>query len=108
MKSASKSAIVLVTAPDIRVARNLAAAALRARLIACANLVPKSESHYWWKSKIEHGAEVLMILKTTAARLPALEKLILSKHPYDTAEFLVLPIAKGNKRYLAWLEDSVR
>ncbi len=49
-----------------------------------------------------------MVLKTTAARLGALEKLIVAKHPYDTPEFIVLPVNRGNKRYLAWLEKSAR
>lgn len=107
MKTGAKFRIVLVTAPDLKVARALARAALKARLIACANLIPTIESHYWWQGKIENGSEVLMVLKTTAPRLAALEKLILEEHPYDTAEFLVLPISRGSKRYLAWLADSV-
>src|ERR1035437_10100621 len=103
MKSAAKFAIVLVTAPDLKIARALAKAALQAKLIACANLVPKIESHYWWQGKIESGAEVLMIFKTQKSRLAALEKLILAKHPYDTPEFLVLSLVAGSKKYLAWL-----
>ena len=75
MKSAAKSTIVLVTAPDLKTARVLAKTALRAKLIACANLV-------------------------------ALEKLILDKHPYDTPEFLVLPLSAGNKNYLGWLAEN--
>ena len=98
---------MLVTAPDLKTARKLARAALEARLIACANLVPKVESHYWWQGKNMSGAEVLMLLKTTTARLAALEKLIVSKHPYDTPEFLVLPFSRGNKRYLDWVAESV-
>jgi periplasmic divalent cation tolerance protein len=98
--------IVLVTAPDLRTARRLAKAALAARLIACANLVPKIESHYRWQGKIEKSAEVLMVIKTTRARLAALEKLILARHPYDTPEFVVLQLAGGAKRYLAWLEEG--
>ena len=85
----------------------LARAALAARLIACANLVPKIESHYWWQGKIETGTEVLLILKTTGARLRALEQLILAKHPYDTPEFIVLMLQRGNKRYLNWLAQAV-
>jgi periplasmic divalent cation tolerance protein len=105
--SKGKYAVVLVTAPDLKTARKLARAALEARLIACANLVPKIESHYWWQGKNMSGAEVLMLLKTTTARLAALEKLIVSMHPYDTPEFLVLPISRGNKRYLDWVAESV-
>lgn len=107
MKSAHKFIIVLVTAPDLKVARRLARAALSARLIACANLIPRLESHYWWRGKIEQGAEVLLLLKTTQAKLTALEKLIVAKHPYDTPEFIVLPVKAGNAKYLKWLSESV-
>jgi periplasmic divalent cation tolerance protein len=107
MKPAGKYAVVLVTAPDVKTARKLARAALAARLIACANLLPRIESHYWWQGKIESGAEVLLVLKTTTARLAALEKLIVAEHPYDTPEFLVLPINRGTRRYLDWVDQSV-
>lgn len=98
--------IALVTAPDLKTARHLAQAALKARLIACANLIPKIESHYWWQGKIERSSEVLLILKTTKANLAKLEKVILSEHPYDTPEFLVLSLQGGNRRYLEWLHTS--
>ncbi len=106
MPPAGKFAVVLVTAPDLKTARALAKSALQARLIACANLIPKIESHYRWQGKMESSAEVLLILKTTKSKLAALEKLILARHPYDTPEFVVLPIAAGNKKYLAWLAAS--
>ena len=106
MKPAAKFTFVLVTAPDLKTARALARAALSARLIACANLVPKIESHYWWRGKIESGAEVLLVLKTQTSKLAALEKLVLAEHPYDTPEFVALPLNAGNKKYLDWLESS--
>ena len=107
MKHTREFAVVLVTAPDLKTARMLAKAALESRLIACANLIPKVESHYWWQGKIEHGAEVLLVLKTAATRLAALEKFIVAKHPYDTPEFVVLSLDRGNRRYLDWLNKSV-
>ena len=36
----------------------------------------------------------------------ALEKLIVAKHPYDTPEFIVLPITRGSKKYLDWLGQN--
>ena len=107
MTAARSFSLVLVTAPDLKTARRLARAALKARLIACANLVPRIESHYWWRGKIESGAEVLLVLKTTKMRLSKLEKLILVEHPYDTPEFLVVPLQAGAASYLRWLADSV-
>ena len=108
MAATGKFKIVLVTVPDLRTARRLARAALAARLIACANLIPKIESHYWWQGKIERGGEVMLMMKTTRDRLGTLEKLILAQHPYTTPEFIVLPVTDGAKGYLDWLADSCR
>lgn len=104
--SSQRFYVVLVTAPDLKTARRLARAALSARLVACANLIPKMESHYWWQGKIETSTELLILFKTTRTHLKGLEKLILSEHPYDTPEFLALPIHSGNRRYLDWLADN--
>jgi periplasmic divalent cation tolerance protein len=107
VKNRPNFVLVLVTAPDIKTARTLAKAILSVRLAACVNLLPRIESHYWWKGEIEVGAEVLMLIKTRKDRLKKLEKEIVARHPYDSPEFLVLPVADGNKRYLDWLSRSV-
>ena len=107
MKAPTQFSIAFVTAPELKTARALARAALQSRLVACANLLPKIESHYWWQGKLESSAEVLILFKTTKAQLKALEKLIVAMHPYDTPEFLVLPITAGNKRYFDWVRKSL-
>ena len=106
MKAAGQFAIVLVTAPDLETARLLAKAALDRHLVACANLVPGIESHYWWQEKMEASQEVLIIFKTRKSRVPALEKLILARHPYDTPEILVLALSAGNGKYLDWVKTN--
>ena len=108
MRSVASFAIVFVTVPDPKTVRSLAHATLAARLVACANLVPDIESHYWWKGKIESGTEVLLVLKARKSHLAALEKLILKEHPYDTPEFLVIPLSSGTCRYLEWLAACMR
>jgi len=107
MKTKEEFLLVLVTAPNLKTARMLAQFVLKERVAACANLVPKIESHYWWRGKIETGAEVLMLFKTTTTQLAALEKVIISNHPYDTPEFVAMPITRGNKSYLDWLKGSL-
>jgi len=108
MKSSETFCLVLVTAPNPQTARKLARAALGAKLIACANLVPKIESHYWWQGRVESSAEVLLVMKTAKAKLSKLERLVVSLHPYDTPEFITLPFTRGNKRYLDWLAESLK
>lgn len=108
MKSAGQFFVVLVTAPNLRTGRMLARAALQARLVVCANLVPGVESHYWWQGKLETSAEILIMFKTQKRQLGALEKLILEKHPYDTPEILALPVDAGTRKYLDWIEASLK
>jgi periplasmic divalent cation tolerance protein len=107
MKPAQHFNVVLVTAPDLRTARRLSRGALAQRLAACASLVPKIESHYWWQGKIARGAEVLILFKTARGRLAALEQFILAGHPYDTPEIVTLRLDRGTERYLAWINASI-
>jgi periplasmic divalent cation tolerance protein len=107
VKSGNNFFVVLVTAPDMKVARKLTRAALREKLVACANLIPKVESHYWWRGKIDSSAEVLLVFKTTQPKVRAFEKFVLANHPYDTPEFVALPMASGTRRYLDWMSASV-
>ncbi len=97
MKAATRFRVVLVTAPDLKTAR---------RLAACANVIPGLESHYWWRGKMELGREVLLLFKTRSSLLRNLERLILAEHPYDTPEFLVLTPTAGAEKYLAWLKQE--
>jgi periplasmic divalent cation tolerance protein len=108
VKSAAKFSIVLVTAPDLKTARKLAQRALKEKLIACANLIPRIESHYWWQGKIESSAEVLCVFKTARTKLGAFEQFILTNHPYDTPEIISLSLASGTERYLQWLVASAK
>lgn len=107
MKSAKNFRLILVTAPNVATARKLANKALEAKLAACVNLVPKVESHYWWQGKLETSAEVLMLLKTDKRCLPALEKLLLANHPYDTPEILAVSLDSGTPKYLEWIKRSL-
>ncbi len=108
MKATSQFSITLVTAPDLKTARALARSTLEARRAACVNLLPKVESYYWWKGKLESGSEVLMIFKTPRSIIPGLKRHVLAEHPYDTPEFVVLDITGGSEAYLRWINENVR
>lgn len=99
--------LAFVTAPDVEVARNLAAAALKAKLAACANILPGVESHYWWQGNLEQSAEALIIFKTTLKLQTALRDCVLTNHPYETPEFITQSIDFGSEAYLTWIRDSV-
>jgi uncharacterized protein involved in tolerance to divalent cations len=50
-----------------------------ARLGACVQIVGPIRSVYWWEGKVQDEREWQLLIKTTAARLPALEELAQSQ-----------------------------
>lgn len=98
--------LVWITAPDAQVALRLARGLVEERLAACAQVLPGMTSVYRWQERVHEEAEVLLVAKTTAARLPALESWLRRAHPYDTPECLALAPQRVEPRYLAWLEDA--
>ena len=104
--SARQCRVVLVTCGSIAEARKIGRNVVEKKLAACANIVPGVESIYRWKGKVERAREVLVVIKTTANRLPALENEVKRLHSYDVPEFIVLPIVAGSRKYLAWLQES--
>ena len=104
----SKFILIMVTAPDINLARSLAKAALEPKIAACANIIPSIESHYWWKEKLENEREVLILFKTIEENIPELEQTICNLHTYDNPEFIAVPITSGNQKYLNWLSENTK
>ena len=108
MQAAEEFSCVFVTTPSIAVARKLAIVVLGEKLAACANLIPKIESHYYWEGQLQSSSEVLVLFKTAAGNLAELEKCVLKHHPYDTPEFVSFRLDQGNERYLAWVTENTR
>lgn len=100
--------VVLVTAPHGRRAHLLAKGLVESRLAACVNVVPGVASHYRWEGRLHRDVEDMLIIKTRASKLKALERWVKARHPYSLPEILVLPVAGGSKEYLRWVAGQTR
>jgi periplasmic divalent cation tolerance protein len=100
--------IVLTTAADAEEAARLGRTLVEERLAACATLVPVVQSIYRWEGQVESATETLLLLKTGAEQLAALEARLHQLHSYQTPEFLVLKVDAGSRDYLDWLHASLR
>lgn len=108
MKSNNHFRLVLVTCANHIQAKRIARSVVEKRLAACVNILRiPIETHYRWKGKVEKARELLLLVKTTAGKLRALEREVKRLHSYDTPEFIALPIVAGSEPYLAWLEENV-
>jgi periplasmic divalent cation tolerance protein len=95
--------IVLTTCPDAASAERLARILVEEGLAACVNILPPMRSIYRWKGKIEDASELLLVIKSAAARFPAIRDRLRALHPYELPEIIAVPIVDGLPAYLAWL-----
>ena len=105
--NANEILLVLCTFPGMPEARQIGTELVRLQLAACVNLCPQVESIYRWQGQIETSTEVLAFFKTTAAALPALERELTARHPYDTPEIVALKPEAVAARYGAWVRAEV-
>lgn len=100
--------IVLITAPNLKEAQQLANGIVSEHLAACVNIIPQLESVYWWEGQIQHEQEYLLICKTHQSQWPDLTQWIKEHHSYQVPEILQIPITEGSRDYLTWIDQNVR
>jgi periplasmic divalent cation tolerance protein len=98
--------VVLSTVATEEEAVSLIRTLLDRRLIACGTLLPASRSLYRWNDKVADERETVVLLKTRAARLEALEVAFGELHPYKVPELLALPVSAGLGKYLEWIDEE--
>jgi periplasmic divalent cation tolerance protein len=97
--------IVLTTLGADADAASIARALVDERLAACVNVLPAMTSTYRWKGNVEQEREQQLVIKTSAARVAALEARLRELHPYEVPEFLVIRVDSGSAAYLSWLAE---
>ena len=98
--------VVLTTLASVDEAVTLIRALLDRRLIACGNILPGVRSIYRWEGKVADEQEVIVLLKTRASRVEALEMAFGQLHPYKVPELVALPVSAGLHKYLEWIDDE--
>lgn len=99
--------VVLTTVGTERDAESLALALVERRLVGCVNVVPGVRSIYRWQGAVQDDRELLLLAKTTAARLDEVMAALAELHPYDVPEIVALDAASVSPAYAAWLRDCV-
>jgi periplasmic divalent cation tolerance protein len=61
-----------------------------------------------WQGRIRKANEVLVMLKTKAALFGDIVREVQRLHSYELPEVIAVPISKGNKGYLSWIDSNVR
>ena len=95
--------MVYVTAPNRDEALIIAKAVVGERLAACANILDRVSSIYWWEDALQEDTESVLILKTRRDLVMKLTVRIKALHSYDCPCVVALMIDDGNTDYLNWI-----
>jgi periplasmic divalent cation tolerance protein len=98
--------LVITNLPDRPSAEKLARRLIEARAAACVNQLAPCTSTYRWKGNVETATEVPLLIKTTQAAYPRLEKLIREAHPYELPEIIAVQVTAGLPAYLDWVNSE--
>jgi periplasmic divalent cation tolerance protein len=93
--------------PNLEVSKRIGNALLNARLAGCINILPRMVSLYDWEGAREEAEEVVMLVKTIAAKAEEARTLITREHPYDVPAVLTLPLSDVNLAYREWLKAQI-
>ncbi len=87
-------------------ASRLARGAVEARLAACVQVEGPVTSHFEWRGRREETPEYRLMFKFLPEQADALEAWILSRHPYDTPEWVVVRAERVSEKYLSWARST--
>jgi periplasmic divalent cation tolerance protein len=104
----SEVLLVLTSMPDVKTAEELAQQLVVARVAACVNQLAPCTSTYRWESDIETATEIPLLIKTTKAAYPRVEKLIQDIHPYELPEIIAVAVEAGLPTYLDWVANETK
>lgn len=98
--------IIKCTTANKNDAEYIAKELVQKKLIACCNIIPQITSIYEWENKLYNEEESLMIMKTRTDLFEKIESEIKKLHKYTTPEIICIPIVKGSKEYLSWIDEQ--
>lgn len=100
--------LIYVTTSGLDESQKIAKIILNERLAACANIIPKMESIYWWEGDLEEDVESILLLKTRSDLVDKVIGRVKEIHSYQTPCALEIQIKKGSIDYLNWMEDALK
>lgn len=100
--------VIFVTASSAEEAQKIADKLIESKLAACVNIAGNIKSVFCWEGRRDCANETLLLIKSKKSRLPKIIKLVKSMHSYQVPEIIALPIIAGDKKYLNWIDDSLR
>lgn len=93
----------VATAPD---AEKLSLRLIEGGLAVCCQVEGPISSTYRWKCRVDTTTEFRLTVKFLAEKQREVEAVLLSQHPYDTPEWIVVDASSVGEKYLSWARSG--
>ena len=103
----SRYILILTTVNSWERAKEIALRLIEEKLSACVTISSLATSFYRWKGKINEEKEYIVFIKSKKEIYNYIEERVKELHPYEIPEIIALPIEKGLKEYLTWIDNEV-
>ena len=103
-----QAVFIYCTVPDKDTATVIGRKLVENRLAACISFGAPVPSIYRWQDVIEEATEFTMTIKTVQENYSKIEELVLSLHPYEIPEIVMVKMDNGLKPYLEWVVSETR
>ena len=100
--------IIHCTCADPESAAAIARSLVEGRLAGCVSQLPGVRSTYRWQGQVECADEVLLLIKSTRERYPALAARLRELHSYELPEIIAVDVSVADPAYQAWVESQVK
>jgi len=98
--------LVYATCANEAEAKKIAEAVVKERLAACAVILPRAESVFFWKGRLEKTTEVVLFLKCSEKKYGRLERRVKKLHSYKVPCIIALDVERVNPKFLQWVEKT--
>ncbi len=104
MTNECRYSVIMTTCDTETAAEQLAEALVVNHLAACVQITTIN-SFYEWEGEVKKDKEFLLLIKSKSENYETIESFISDNHDYDVPEIVEVPIHRGLKEYLGFIDD---
>ena len=98
--------LTLTSTDDEVISKKISKKLIKEKVCACINIIPKVESYYFWKNKLQKSKEWIILIKSRKSSYKKIESIIKKLHNYELPEIISIKIDQGCEKYLQWIKNE--
>lgn len=100
--------LLFLTCANKTEAEKIAKTLLDKKLIICAKITDRINSHFLWKGITENAEETLLMMDSHESKFDDIEKTVKELHSYELFNLTALNITQMSRGVKNWLEEDLK